>query len=183
MAGRLQSQCLLMSTQLQLKNPPQASAPGAEIEPKEERAPESQYCVFRSGRERYCLSVLEVEEVVGWPVLSRVPLAPLFLKGIFSLRGVIVPVLDIAYREGRRSDVQPTHLVVAAWRGEPGRDTLRVGLAADEMLGSCITSEPLLVEEAPREALHCRGLLRHENRLALALDLQRLVEAFPIPVI
>lgn len=153
------------------------------VEPREERAPDSQYCVFRCGRERYCLSVLEVEEVVSWPVLSRMPLAPPFLKGIFSLRGVIVPVLDIAYREERRSDAQPSHLVVAAWRGDAGRDPLRVGLAADEMLGAFATSEPLLVEEAPRDAVHCRGLLRHDNRLALALDLRRLSEAFPVPVI
>jgi purine-binding chemotaxis protein CheW len=153
------------------------------VETKSERPLESQYCVFRSGKERYCLSVLEVEEVVGWPALTRVPLAPPYLKGIFSLRGVIVPVLDIAYREDRRSDAQPTHLVVAVWRGDSGRDPLRVGLAADEMLGACATSDPLLVEEAPREAVHCRGLLRHENRLALALDLRRLAEAFPVPVI
>ena len=31
--------------------------------PIEERPPESQYCVFRSGRERFCLPVLDVEEV------------------------------------------------------------------------------------------------------------------------
>ncbi len=160
---------------------PQAVSPAPAV--AESRAPESQYCVFRIGRERYCLSVLEVEEVVGWPALSRVPLAPPFLKGIFSLRGVIVPVLDIAYREERRPDAQPSHLVVAVWRGDAGRDPLRVGLAADEMLGAFATSEALLVEEAPRDAVHCRGLLRHDNRLALALDLRRLAEAFPVPVI
>jgi len=168
-----------MSMTPQLKNAPATDTAVT----NNDRMPENQYCVFRSGRERYCLSVLEVEEVVIWPVISRVPLAPPFLKGIFSLRGVIVPVLDMAYREDRRADSQPSHLVVAVWRGDAGRDPLRVGLAADEMLGACATSEPLLVEEAPRDALHCRGLLRHENRLALALDLRRLAEAFPIPVI
>ena len=45
----------------------------------EERLPERQYCVFRAGRERFCFSVLEVEEVVDWPIVTRVPLAPAFL--------------------------------------------------------------------------------------------------------
>ena len=31
------------------------------IGPLEERPAESQYCVFRSGRERFCLPVLDVE--------------------------------------------------------------------------------------------------------------------------
>jgi hypothetical protein len=29
--------------------------------PLEDRPPESQYCVFRSGRERFCFPVLDVE--------------------------------------------------------------------------------------------------------------------------
>lgn len=148
-----------------------------------ERLPVHHYCVFRSGRERYCLSVSEVEEVVEWPVLTRVPLAPQFLMGIFNLRGVIIPVLDIAYREDRRADRLPTHLVVAAWGGEADRGVFRVGLAADEMFGSYATLESLLVEEAPTGAAHCRGMLRHDDWFAMALDLRRLTEAFPIPAI
>jgi chemotaxis signal transduction protein len=159
-----------------------ASASGRTAEPTSEPAPEILYCIFRSGREHYCLSGLEVEEIVEWPKLSRVPLAPPFLMGIFNLRGVIVPVLDIAYRENLPASREPTHLVVAAWRGPGERDALRVGLAADEMFGTCLSSRPLLVEEAPRE-LHFRGMLRHGRHLALALDIRRLAEALPVSVI
>jgi purine-binding chemotaxis protein CheW len=147
-----------------------------------ERLPRNQYCIFRSGHDHYCLPVSEVEEVVEWSKLTRVPLAPPFLMGILNLRGVIIPVLDIAFSEGRRAEMVPTHLVVAAWRSDNGQPEMRVGLAADEMFGTYSTSEPLLIDEAPSEAVHCRGMLRHENRLALALDLRRLTEAFPIPV-
>ena len=59
--------------------------------PMEERLPESQYCVFRSGRERFCLPVLDVEEVLDWPLLTKLPLGPAYLAGIFNLRGSIVP--------------------------------------------------------------------------------------------
>jgi len=51
-----------------------------ELLPKAE--PERQYCLFRAGRERFCFSVLDVEEVVEWPNLTKVPLAPTFLMGI-----------------------------------------------------------------------------------------------------
>jgi chemotaxis signal transduction protein len=33
--------------------------------------PSRQFCVFRAGRERFCLPVLEVEEVVDWPLVTR----------------------------------------------------------------------------------------------------------------
>ena len=84
----------------------------------EERHPESQYCVFRSGRERFCLPVLDVEEILDWPLLTRVPLSPAYLVGIFNLRGAIVPLIDIAMTEGRRAGLLPRHVVVASLRLE-----------------------------------------------------------------
>ena len=145
--------------------------------------PERQYCIFRTGRERFCFSVLDVEEVVEWPNLTRVPLSATFLMGIFNLRGSIVPVVDIAFTEGRRPDLLPRHIVVASLKGEGDRDDLRIGIASDEVIGTFSTAEPLLVDEAPRDVPHCCGMLRHEDRLALVLDLKKLTEAFPVPVI
>jgi chemotaxis signal transduction protein len=166
--------------------PQQLEPLAADVEQLEllpEAEPERQYCVFRSGRERFCLSVLDVEEVVEWPSLTRVPLAPSFLMGIFNLRGSIVPVVDIAFTEGRRPDLPPKHVVVASLAADDEHDYLRLGIAADEVIGTYSTADPLLVEEAPRDVPHCCGMLRHQDRLALALDLRKLTEAFPVPVI
>jgi chemotaxis signal transduction protein len=148
----------------------------------EDRQPERQYCVFRAGRERFCLSVLEVEEVVEWPIVTRIPLAPAFLMGVFNLRGTIVPLIDIAFTEGRRPGMLPKHVVVAALTGEGGQ-VLRVGIAADEVIGTFSATAEALLDQAPADVPHCRGLLRHEDRLALVVDLRRLTEVFPVPVI
>lgn len=150
------------------------------VEPEPEAR---QYCIFRAGRERFCFSVLDVEEVVEWPRLARIPLAPSFLMGIFNLRGSIVPVVDIAFTEGRRADLAPKHVVVASLKAEGDRDVVRIGIAADEVIGTCSTTEPLSLDDAPLEVPHCCGMLRHDDRLALALDLKKLTETFPVPVI
>jgi chemotaxis signal transduction protein len=154
----------------------------AETSP-EERRPERQYCVFRAGRERFCLNVLEVEEVVDWPIVTRVPLAPAYLMGVFNLRGTIVPLMDIAFTEGRRPGLLPKHVVVAAIKGDAQRGDLRVGIAADEVIGTFSAAEDALLDQAPAEVPHCRGMLRHEDRLALVIDLRRVAEVFPEPVI
>ena len=100
--------------------------------PIEERPPESQYCVFRSGRERFCLPVLDVEEVLDWPLLTKLPLGPAYLIGIFNLRGAIVPLIDIAITEGRRQGLLPKHVVVASLQSENHHEDIRIGIAADE---------------------------------------------------
>src|SRR5213080_4432486 len=106
------------------------------IGPLEERPAESQFCVFRSGRERFCLPVLDVEEVLEWPLLTKLPLAPAYLVGIFNLRGAIVPLIDISMTEGRRPVLLPKHVVVASLRGEGNHDDVRVGIASDEVIGT-----------------------------------------------
>ncbi len=168
-----------MTPDAQLENAPQANEAVAAAEV----LPERQYCVFRAGRERFCLQVLDTEEVVEWPSVTKVPLAPTFLAGIFNLRGNIVPVIDIAFTEGHRADLNPKHVVVAYLPAEGERDEVRVGIATDEVIGTYTTAEPLLIDEAPKDVPHCCGMLRFDENLALALDLKLLVESFPVPVI
>jgi hypothetical protein len=73
--------------------------------------------------------------------------------------------------------------VVACLDGDDTQDDVRVGIASDEVFGTFSTSEPLILADAPRDVPHCCGMLRYDGKLALTLDLQRLVEAFPVPVI
>lgn len=145
--------------------------------------PEQQYCVFRSGRERFCLPVLEVEEVVEWPLVTRLPLAPAFLMGIFNLRGAIVPLVDIALTEGRRPGLLPKHVVVASMRFEGHHEIVRIGIASDEVVGTYGVTAESLIEQAPENVPYCTGMLRHDDRLALLIDLKRLLEVYPGPAI
>ena len=151
--------------------------------PAEDRHPEAQYCVFRSGRERFCLPVLDVEEVVDWPLLTPLPLGPAHLMGIFNLRGAIVPLIDIAITEGRRPGLLPKHVVVASLRSDAHREDLRIGIAADEVIGTYLVTSEAMLEQAPENVPYCVGMLRHDDRLALMIDLRRLLEVFPGPVI
>lgn len=153
------------------------------LSPLEDRPPESQYCVFRSGRERFCLPVLDVEEVLDWPLLTKLPLAPAYVLGIFNLRGSIVPLIDIALTEGRRAGLLPKHVVVASPRGNGHTEDLRVGIAADEVIGTYMVNSDDLLEQAPENVPHCVGMLRHDDRLALVIDLRKLLEVFPGPSI
>jgi purine-binding chemotaxis protein CheW len=149
----------------------------------EPNAPEIQYCLFRAGRERFCLPVLDIEEVVEWPTVTPVPRAPTFLQGIFNLRGNIIPIIDIAFTEGHRGDLPPKHVVVALLQAKGEVGDLRLGIASDEVIGTHSTSDPLLVDEAPKDVPHCCGMLRIDERLALALDLNKVLESFPVPAI
>jgi len=149
----------------------------------EHAAPSRQFCVFRAGRERFCLPVLEVEEVVDWPLVTRVPLGPPFLMGVFNLRGTIIPAVDIAVTEGRRQGLLPRNIIVAVLTGDDRNEDMHVGIAADEVIGTFPANSESLLDHAPPDMPHCRAMLRHDERMALVLDLRQLIQVFSVPVI
>jgi chemotaxis signal transduction protein len=76
----------------------------------------------------------------------------------------------------------PKHVVVASLRGDGNHDDIRLGIAADEVVGTYSVKEAEdLLEQAPENVPHCVGMLRHDDRLALVIDLRRLLEVYPGP--
>src|SRR5216683_1434762 len=73
--------------------------------------------------------------------------------------------------------------VVASMRVEGSHEDLRIGIASDEVVGTYSVTADDLLRQAPENVPHCIGMLRHDDRLALVLDLSRLLEVYPGPSI
>lgn len=54
-----------------------------------------EYLTFRIGAEEYAIDILRVQEIRGHHRLTRIAHAPIAVKGVINLRGVIVPVVDL----------------------------------------------------------------------------------------
>jgi purine-binding chemotaxis protein CheW len=59
-----------------------------------------QLCAFRVGEEKYVLDLRRIEEILRVPRLARVPQAPSFIDGVMSLRGAVLPAIDLRKRFG-----------------------------------------------------------------------------------
>lgn len=56
---------------------------------------QDQLCGFRVGKGYYAIPVLEVQEVIKPQLVTTVPLAPDYVKGLINLRGQIVTSIDL----------------------------------------------------------------------------------------
>ena len=56
------------------------------------------YLVFHLGREHFGIRVLKVREIMGLQDITAVPHTPIFVKGVFNLRGNVIPVIDLRLR-------------------------------------------------------------------------------------
>ncbi|MES2879389.1 MAG: chemotaxis protein CheW [Pseudomonadota bacterium] len=54
-----------------------------------------QYLSLRLGAEEYAIDILRVQEIRSYEEPTRMVNAPIFVKGVVNLRGVIVPIVDL----------------------------------------------------------------------------------------
>ncbi len=59
-----------------------------------------EYLTFRLGEAEYGLGILWVQEIRSYEKTHPILDAPLFIKGIINLRGVVVPIVDLRLKLG-----------------------------------------------------------------------------------
>lgn len=91
-------------------------------------------CVEVAGS-AYGIPVAEVQEVLGYRAPTRVFHAPSAMAGITSLRGEVLPIIDLAsLLDGAKERGEPTEPRVVVVR-ESGGARRRAGLKVDALLG------------------------------------------------
>ncbi len=75
-----------------MKGPAQSLAPPSGLERS------AQLCAFFVGAEEYAIDLLRVEEILQLQRVIPVPNAPAFVEGVVTLRGGVVPVVDLRKR-------------------------------------------------------------------------------------
>lgn len=129
-----------------------------------------QYSTFFVGDLFFGIDVLQVQEVLRYQEMTRVPLAADVVEGLINLRGQIVTAIDMRRRLqlGVRPDgQQPMNMVV---RTEDGAVSLLVDEIGDVLEVGAETFErpPENVDPAVRELI--RGVHKLDGRLLLILD-------------
>ncbi len=59
-----------------------------------------EFLCFRVSNEIYGIDIMDIKEIIIQREVTEVPRAPAFVSGILSLRGVIIPVIDMRLRLG-----------------------------------------------------------------------------------
>lgn len=54
-----------------------------------------EYLTFLLADEEYAVDILKVQEIRCYEKTTRIPGAPVFIKGVINLRGAIVPIIDM----------------------------------------------------------------------------------------
>ena len=144
-----------------------------------EESASRQYLSFFLGGQEYATDILRVQEIKGWDTVTRVPYSPNYILGVINLRGAIVPVVDLRVRLALESAPFDSATVVIVVRVAGARGERIVGLVVDAVSDVYSFSDENI--QPPPEAvgsldqMFVLGLAKHEDRLVIILDIERLV--------
>ena len=138
-----------------------------------------QLLVFTVGAEDYAIESRRVIEVLPLVTARPIPRMPEFVRGIFTHRGGLVPLVDL----GRLLTDKPlretlsTRLIVVEFSSGPDDQRIRLGVAAENVLSLCSSDET----EASLPTIRSPGapalgrLLRIHGRTIQVLDVEHLL--------
>ena len=134
-----------------------------------------QFCTFFLQDQFFGVPVEQVQEVIRYQEITRVPLAPEVIRGLINLRGQIVMAVDLRRRfamEDQPNSELPMNVVVRTNNGAVCFLVDEIGdvLEADE---ENFEHPPETLQGPARELV--KGVYKLEERLMLVLDTERAV--------
>ena len=132
---------------------------------------------FNIGEQEFCLGTTSVREIRGWTPTTALPHAPDFVLGVVNLRGVVLPIVDLAVRLGFPS-TQPTarHAIIVVEAGDQVAGLLVDGVS------NIFTAEEEQIQPTPEIAaeiarLYLRGVIAMDGRLIGVINVANLLPA------
>ena len=135
-----------------------------------------EYLCFRVAHEEYAISIMAIKEIVKPREVTEVPRMPPFISGVLSLRGVIIPVMDMRIR---------LSLPVTATTGRERIVVVRMdsgfcGVLVDEVIQvarikkSDIEEPPAVLDGIDRDFV--TGLGHYDRRMLILLNLGTILD-------
>lgn len=135
----------------------------------------TQLISFMVGKEEYGLEILTVKEVIRIREITRIPKAPVFVKGIINLRGDVIPIIDL--REKFGLEIQEyttmTRVIIVEVDGKS------IGMVVDSV-SQVIRIEKDQVEPPPPliggiSAEYLRGVGKIGEKLIIMLNIDKIL--------
>ncbi len=137
----------------------------------------SQYITFKLGEELFAVSVHKVREVLDLSPITKVPMAPSYMKGVVDVRGTAIPVVDLRLKFGLPAIQDSLHSrIIVLELSLEGVDSVLGGLA--DSVHDVIEFEESQIKEPPRIGMRWKpeliqGIAKLGDTFVLILDIAK----------
>ncbi len=135
-----------------------------------------QLVIFQLGEEEFGLDIMQVQEIIRIPEITRMPHSPDYVKGVINLRGKIITVINLDTRFGmeQKAHDDNSRIIVAEL------DENVVGMVVDSV-SEVLRLPSSTMEPVPEiisskiNANYLKGVGKLKDRMLILLDITKVV--------
>lgn len=138
---------------------------------------EVQLVIFKLNNELCGTTISQVNEIIRYQEVSKVPELPDFIEGIVSLRGKVVPVVDLnkKFNLGQKDVDKKTKIIVTEIKdkyiGFKVNDVIEVKRISDQNIESSVK---LMKSMGAKE--YVTGVAKNDEQLIALIDLHKILD-------
>ena len=141
----------------------------------------AQYITFRLGDELFAVNVAQVREVLDLTLITKVPTAPAYMRGVVNVRGNAIPVVDLRQRFGLPSAAETVNTRILVLELQIDGESAVLGGIADSV-HEVIELEPSQIAPPPTIAMRWRsefiqGMGKRGDEFIILLDINAVFTA------
>jgi len=141
----------------------------------------TQYITFRLGDELFAINVAQVREVLDLTLITKVPTAPAYMRGVVNVRGSAIPVVDLRQRFGLPVGTETVNTRILVLELEIDGEQAVLGGIADSV-HEVIELEPAQIAPPPTIAMRWRsefiqGMGKRGDEFIILLDINAVFTA------
>lgn len=135
-----------------------------------------EFLCFRVSSEIYAINIMEIKEIIKPREVTEIPRAPVFVSGVLSLRGIIIPIFNMRLRLGlAEGEISGMERIIVVKRGEEF-----IGIFVDEVTqvvriaSATIEKPPAVLDGIDRDFVS--GIGRFNGQMLILLNQEKILD-------
>lgn len=130
-----------------------------------------QVVIFRLKDEQFAVETAKVQSINDYMVITKVPMAPDYIRGLINLRGNVISLLDLnlLLNKFNENDDKNNIIIIKLQEEE-------VGITVDEV-NEVLDIDEVIIErvEDERKLPYIKGVLNFKDRIVTLIDIDKLL--------
>lgn len=137
------------------------------------------YLTFEISDVTFGVDILGIKEIIEYGQVTKIPMAPDYIRGVINLRGNVVPIIDMSVRLGKERIAANKKTCIIILETEREGETMVLGFVVDSV-NEVVDIIEDSIETTPSFGMDVRtdfvaGMGRVNDRFVVLLDLDKVL--------
>lgn len=137
----------------------------------------SQHLTFMLSDERFAIDIMQVQEVLEFSKITKIPGTPSFIKGVINVRGYMVTVIDLKEKFLNQEIKPDVNTCIIILEANVNGENITIGVLVDSV-SEVVNFDTDQIELPPKigtsiKTKFIRGIAKQDNEFIVLLNIEK----------